>query len=112
MNPQILLILTTLPDLPSADRIANVLVEGRLAACATRLPQVQSTYRLQGRVERAEEVMLFIKTSPERYRDVEEAIRMHHPDEVPEILAFHAEALPAYLRWLVDSTSPAGGLYA
>ena len=98
-----LLVFCTCPDDATAERIALALVEGRLAACASRAP-VQSVYRWNGAVERAGEVQLLIKTSRGRYAALERALRALHPYELPEILAVEAAAgLAGYLAWVGDS---------
>lgn len=102
-----LVVLTNCPDDEVADRIARTLVEGGLAACVNRLAPVSSIYRWQGTVERASETPLLIKTTRERYAEVEQAIRALHPYEVPEIVALGIEAgFAPYLRWIVDETQP------
>jgi periplasmic divalent cation tolerance protein len=69
--------------------------------------EVDSDLRWQGVVERAVEVPLLIKTTRERYSEVEAAIRSLHPYDVPEIIAWPITAgLPAYLRWVVEETQP------
>ena len=96
-----LLVVTNCPDEHTADRIALALVEQGLAACVNRWAPVSSVYRWQGNVERASEVPLLIKTTRERYGDVEQAIRHLHPYEVPEIIALTiAAGHAAYLRWI------------
>jgi periplasmic divalent cation tolerance protein len=107
MIDNVLLVLTNCPDVEVADRIARTLVEQRLAACVNRLAPVESLYRWQGAVERATEVPLLIKTTRERYAELEVAIRALHPYEVPEIIAMPVSAgLAAYLRWVADETQP------
>jgi periplasmic divalent cation tolerance protein len=107
MIDSVLIVLTNCPDVEVADRIARTVVEQRLAACVNRLAPVESVYRWQGAVERATEVPLLIKTTRERYADLEEAIRALHPYQVPEIIAVPVSAgLPSYLRWVTDETQP------
>lgn len=102
-----LLVLTNCPDLETADRIALALVENGLAACVNRLAPVESTYRWQGAIERATEHPLLIKTTRERYGELEQAIRALHPYEVPEVIAVPiAAGLAAYLRWIGEVTQP------
>jgi periplasmic divalent cation tolerance protein len=102
-----LLVLTNCPDPSSADRIALALVENGLAACVNRLAPAESVYRWQGAVERATEHPLLIKTTRERYGDLEQAIRALHPYDVPEIIAVPIVAgLAAYLRWIGKVTQP------
>jgi periplasmic divalent cation tolerance protein len=102
-----LVVVTNCPDTATADRIARGLVESQLAACVNRLPGVESIYRWQGKVERASEVTLLIKTSRERYLAIEQAIRLWHPYEVPEIIALPvAVGFAPYLRWIEAETQP------
>lgn len=105
MEPRLILVLCTVPDLASAERIAHVLVEARLAACVNIVPGVRSVYRWQGAVEAANELQLVIKTVAERYHTVEETIRTHHPYALPEIIAVPvSEGAPAYLRWVAEES--------
>lgn len=105
MMEETILVMTNLPDLPSADALARYLVEQRLAACVNRLSPVHSVYRWQGKVEEAAEISLLIKTTQARYRELEEAINQHHPYELPEIIAIPVSAgLPDYLRWVAQET--------
>jgi periplasmic divalent cation tolerance protein len=104
---EVLLVLTNCPDEETADRIATALVENRLAACVNVLPEVESTFRWQGRVEQAVEVPLLAKCTRERYAAVEEAIRQLHPYTVPEIIAVPvAVGFAPYLRWVAEETQP------
>lgn len=101
-----LLVLTTLPDRASAERLAAALVEQKLAACASVQAECQSIYRWQGAVESASEVPLQLKTTAARYPALEAAIRAAHPYDVPEIIALPiSHGLPAYLSWLATETS-------
>ncbi len=100
-----LLVLTNLPDADTAAALARLLVDSRLAACVNQLPPVRSTYQWQGKLETAEEVPLLIKTTSARYPELEQAIRIAHPYEVPEIIALPIErGLPAYLDWVAAET--------
>ncbi len=100
----VLLTLTTVPDAETGYRIAKLLVEGGVAACVTVLAPGMSVYRWQGRIESAEERVMLIKTTVERYPALEEALRGAHPYELPEILAVPVEAgLASYLAWVSDS---------
>jgi periplasmic divalent cation tolerance protein len=97
----ILAILTNLPDSDSAFNLARDLVTLRLAACANVLAPATSFYRWEGRDEQAIEFPVLIKSTPERYPEVERAIRERHPYAVPEIVAWPvATGLPEYLAWV------------
>jgi len=102
-----LLVLTNLPDRPAAERIADMLIGGRLAACVNILAPCRSVYRWKGEVQHDEEHPMLIKTSVERYAALEEALRAAHPYELPEIVAVPIErGLPAYLAWAAAETKP------
>ena len=97
----VLVVLCTCPDQDSALRIAEALVERRLAACVNLLPGMTSVYRWQGAVERASEVQLLAKTTRARLAGIEAAVRELHPYELPELLAVEAAAgLAPYLDWV------------
>jgi periplasmic divalent cation tolerance protein len=99
-------VITNLPDRESALRIADALVEGRLAACVNVLGECTSVYRWKGALERAAEVPVLIKTRAELYPGVEQTIRALHPYELPEIIAVPiALGLPAYLEWVAAETA-------
>ena len=101
-----LLVLTNLPDQPSAEALAKALIEARLAACVNILAPCRSVYRWQGAVESADEVPLLIKTTAERYNDLEAAIRAAHPYELPEVIAVPVtHGSPDYLGWIAAQTS-------
>ena len=102
-----LLVLTTLPDAATAERLATALVERRLAACVNQMAPCRSHYRWQGAVQHDSEVPLLIKTSAGRYAALEAAIRELHPYELPEIIAVDiVRGLPAYLDWVTAETVP------
>ncbi len=101
-----LLVLTNLPDAASAQKLAQTLVEQRLAACVNILAPCRSVYRWQGKLEAADEVPLLIKTSGARYAALEAAIRAGHPYELPEIIAVPIhKGLPDYLAWVAAETA-------
>lgn len=100
-----LLVFCTCPDEATAERIAQALVEARLAACVSRSP-VRSVYRWEEAVETADEVQLVIKTTRGRFDALERVLRELHPYELPEILAVEAAAgLAGYLDWIGDSVT-------
>lgn len=104
MAEEVLLVVSTFPDLESARKIARALVEEKLAACVNLLPQVESLYRWKGKIETANEVLAFIKTTIGKYQQLEQRLRALHSYEVPEIIALRPqEGLPDYLNWIVES---------
>ena len=102
-----LLCFCTCPDAASAERIADTLVGERLAACVNMLPGLRSIYRWQDAVERADEVLLIIKTRPDLYPHLQDRLLQLHPAELPELVAVESNrGLPAYLQWIADETRP------
>lgn len=103
MAEEILLVLSTFPDVETAKKIARTLVEERLAACVNLIPQIESVYRWQGKVEESSETLCLMKTTIGRYQGLEDRIKSLHPYEVPEIVAFNiASGLPSYLNWALN----------
>jgi periplasmic divalent cation tolerance protein len=101
-----LLILTTAGSQAEARKIAEGLVERRLAACVNIVPRIQSVYRWEGKLEEAEEFLLLIKTSKPREEQVRAAITELHSYELPECIAISiASGSAEYLKWIGESVS-------
>lgn len=101
-----LIVFTNAPDRDTALKIAQSLVDGKLAACVSVLGECTSVYRWQGKTETAREVPLLIKTRAALYGDLEAALRRLHPYELPEIVAVSiARGLPEYLQWVAAETT-------
>ena len=104
----VIAVLTNLPDSETAFNLARELVQLRLAACVNVLAPVTSLYRWQGEDAEATEYPLLIKSTRERYVELEDAIRKRHPYSLPEIVAWRIEHGSAeYLRWVEVETAPA-----
>jgi periplasmic divalent cation tolerance protein len=100
------IVLTNLPDRATAIRLANALVEQKLAACVNVLAECASVYRWNGAVKNAAEVPVLIKTRAGRYAEVEAAIRSLHPYELPEIIAVPVvRGSEEYLQWVAGETT-------
>lgn len=104
-SAQTILVLTNCPDEQSANQLALQLLEQKLAACVNIMPHVRSLYRWQGKIERADEITVLIKTARVHYAQLEQAIKDGHPYQVPEIIALPIIAGSFdYLNWLVQET--------
>jgi periplasmic divalent cation tolerance protein len=98
------LVLTSAESMSQARRIADALIERKLAACVNIVPHVQSIYRWKGKAEEAEEWLLWIKTTAEAFEPVCQLIRELHSYELPECLCLAVEGgSPDYLRWIEES---------
>ncbi len=86
--------------------ITTALVERQLAACVQILPEMESVYRWQGRIERQKEVLLIAKTTTSKFEELERRVRAIHSYETPEIVALPlAAGSPPYLEWLKSSVN-------
>jgi periplasmic divalent cation tolerance protein len=98
------IVLTTAGSKEEAQRIANTLVERRLAACVNLIGPIASVYRWQGEIENAEEWLLLIKTTASAFADVSALIRELHSYELPECVQIPIESgSAAYLQWIEDN---------
>ena len=98
------IVLSTAGSEDEARKLARHLVEHQLAACVNIVPQIESIYRWQGKVESSREWLLLIKTSAERFSAVRDAIRELHSYELSECVVLTIEdGSPDYLQWLADS---------
>jgi periplasmic divalent cation tolerance protein len=103
---ELIVVLMTAANREEGNRIAESLVEKRLAACVQVLPEMQSVYRWQGEVARESEVMLLAKTTLDRFDELDRAVREIHSYETPEIIALPITAVSApYLDWLQEEVS-------
>jgi periplasmic divalent cation tolerance protein len=100
------IMLTTAGSADEARKIAQALVERRLAACVNIVPQIESVYRWQGSVEHATEWLLLIKTQTSAIERLRDAIRELHSYDLPECLLLEVDAGSLeYLEWIAKNTS-------
>jgi periplasmic divalent cation tolerance protein len=105
MKEQAILIFCTVPDNNEAKSIARLLIEKKLAACCSIMPNLVSIFSWDDAIEEANELLLLIKTSQKKYEQVEKEIKMVHSYSVPEIIATPiTEASQAYLDWIFKNT--------
>ena len=90
-----------------ATRLAEMLVGAHLAACVQILPEMESVYRWQGKIERQSEILLIAKTTRAKFAELEREVRALHSYDTPEIVAVPiVNALAPYLDWLNKATDP------
>ena len=83
-----------------ARKLAKGILEEKLAACVNLIPSVESHYWWKGKLEKANEVTLLIKTSREQFQTLAGYVRKHHSYECPEIISVAPhEISPAYRSW-------------
>ena len=104
-----IIVLSTAGSERDAASIAHSLLERRQAACVNILPKITSIYRWQGKIERAEEWLLLIKTTRDGFEHVRQTIQELHSYEVPECISIPIEnGSTRYLEWLGESVGTEG----
>ena len=106
-----LVVLVTCSSAAEARRIAQAVVEARLAACVNILPgAVTSIYRWKGKVESARERLLLIKTSRNVWRSCARQSSGFTPMMFPSSLRCRlSRDRSAYLAWLEESLEKSSG---
>ena len=105
MESQALVVYCTCPDQVVAERIAEAVVDERLAACVNLIPGLTSIYRWEGQMQHDVELLLIIKTRSAVYPQLEARLRELHPYQVPGIIALPIQAgSAAYLNWIAGNT--------
>lgn len=100
-------VLLTAANGEEAVRLADMLIGAHLAACVQILPEMESVYRWQGKIERQPEVLLLAKTVRSKFEELEKQVRALHSYDTPEIVAVPIVAGSApYLDWLRASVEP------
>jgi len=101
MEAKAVLLLVTTGGRDDAERLGEALVVEHLAAVCNVVPTVASFYYLDGQLQREHEALLLIKTLESRVGAVQEFVRAHHSDDVPEIIQVPIEGgYSPYLNWL------------
>jgi periplasmic divalent cation tolerance protein len=105
---ELLLVMTSLPDMEEAKALAKRLMDANLAACVQLQPGVQSIYRWEGRVCEEQEVVLAAKTTAKQWSAISAYIKQNHPYDLPEIIAqpiTHSDK--DYAQWVIAETTAA-----
>ena len=102
------LVLVTAPDRKTARLLAKGALQARLAACANLVPQLESHYWWQGKLERTTEVLMLFKTTKAKLAALEKCILANHPYDTPEFLTLTlTKGTERYLSWLARETTHA-----
>ena len=100
-----IIVLVTCGSEEEALKIANALVESRLAACVNLVAPIRSIYRWEGRMWDEKEWLLIIKTQKNRFEELEKKIKSLHSYSVPEIVSVPiVEGSSSYLNWISENT--------
>jgi periplasmic divalent cation tolerance protein len=98
-----IIVFVTVSNSQEAEKIADVLLNERKAACVNMVSSVKSKFWWEGKIDSAEESMLIVKTRMSLFNEVVSRIKEVHSYEVPEIIAVPIIAgNDDYLRWISD----------
>jgi len=99
-----ILVVVTTSSKEEAEKIAAALLEKKLIACANIFGPVTSRFWWQGKIDQAEEHMIFMKTRRELFQQIANNVKRLHSYEVPEIIALSiVDGFKPYLEWINSS---------
>ncbi len=99
-----IIIVSTYPNKKSITKIANDLVQNKIAACVN-ITKISSIYSWQGKIENASEYLALFKTTQKNKKSLKEKIKASHPYDIPEIAEINITSInTSYLKWLMEST--------
>jgi periplasmic divalent cation tolerance protein len=106
MDNQYIVVFITVPTKEVGEKIANTLLDKKLAACVNLISPIHSLYIWEGSTNADEEVLLVVKTRTELFTDqLVPAVKAVHPYEVPEIIALPiVMGSSEYLEWIESVT--------
>ena len=102
---KLIYIYITNPDIKVARRVANLLLDKKLIACANIFSGVESIYPWKGKRVKEKEVVLVAKTTTEKYGTVKKLVEKNHPYAIPCIVKISVEANAGYAKWLRECLS-------
>ncbi len=106
MDKQYIIVLITTPNMEVSEKIANILLEKKLAACVNLVTPMVSLYTWEGEINRDDEVLLIVKSRSDLFEnDLIPVVQDIHPYEVPEIIALPIlMGSVSYLDWIDEVT--------
>ena len=104
-----IVVFVTSPGVEEAQRIADVLLAQKKAACVNVIPGIKSFFWWQGKRESETEVLMILKSRAALLPELIELVKKNHPYDVPEIIALPIiGGLPDYLEWIHRETGAGG----
>jgi periplasmic divalent cation tolerance protein len=99
-----IVVFITVPNKQEAETIARGLIRNKLAACVNMVPGIGSLFRWKGKVDRAREILLLVKTGRSKFKKLAAFVKSVHSYQVPEIIALPVVAgNNDYLSWIHES---------
>lgn len=103
----ILVAVTTFPDIESAKKTARNLVQNKLVACAQlSMNPVNSFYMWDDKDVEASEFVLTLKFAKSRLARVKSEVERLHPYECPQWYAFKPDSVSKkYAQWVIAQSA-------
>ncbi|MBS0149321.1 MAG: divalent-cation tolerance protein CutA [Nitrospira sp.] len=106
LSQTVVVVMVSAANQEEAGKIADLVVKSRLAACASTIPTVQSTYWWEGKIVNDQETLIFMKTTSDKVLPLQETILKVHSYKVPEIIAISVtHGFQPYLDWVRNEVS-------
>jgi len=106
MNNNIIIIFITCSSKKEAEVIAGVLLKKRLVACANMVHNISSKFWWNGKIDKAGESLVMVKTKRSLFPGIEREVKKLHSYELPEIIAIPVIAgSKDYLNWVKRSVA-------
>lgn len=100
-----IIVLVTTASAAEAERIAAILLEKKLIACANQIPGIQSLFRWEGKICRENEILLLLKSVAGKFDEIVQTVKANHSYQIPEIIALPIIAGSSdYLNWIKTET--------
>jgi len=101
-----IVVLITAKNVREANKIATKLVEGKLIACANIVKDINSIFCWKGKVDKAKEVLLILKSKKSCFAKIVKTVKKYHSYDVPEIIALPiVDGCKDYLNWVKENCS-------
>jgi periplasmic divalent cation tolerance protein len=100
-----IVVLVTTSSIEEAERLGKMVVSSGLVACANIVKSLQSIFHWDGKINVQNECLIMMKTTHDRFSELEAAVRAHHSYSIPEIIVLPIIAGSApYLEWINAET--------
>jgi periplasmic divalent cation tolerance protein len=101
MVNEYIIVLVTTADRVEAEKISQALLNEKLIACANIVSPVASCFLWQGKIDKAEECLVVMKSRKDLFGELAQRVKTLHSYEVPEVLALPiVEGSGDYLAWI------------
>ena len=100
---KIKIIQTTIDSIKIAKSISELLVNNNASPCVQIISNVKSVYRWKNKLEQSSEILLLIKTIPEKIQQCKDIILKHHNYDIPELIVLDGDIIEDYYEaWFIE----------